>query len=98
MSSKNYEDALIQFEKAKELHFTPIKTYIKIGKCLLEFGRYEEALKNLKIGRNSAVHSVKSSSLTENDKRITVDAPQTELIKEAEQYISEVEQKIKEKK
>ena len=50
----------------------------------------------MRIGRNYAVHSVKSSTLTEDDKRITVDAPQTELIKEAEEYISEVEKLSKE--
>jgi len=38
---------------------------------------------------------VKSSRLNEEDKRITVDVPQTELIKEAENYILKVKDKIK---
>ena len=98
MHFEDYKNALKQFEKAKELPFTPNETYIKMGKCLLELGRYEEALADLRIGRNSAAHSVKSSTLTEDDKRITVDAPQTELIKEVENYIAEVEKKLKEQK
>jgi len=95
MNFENYEDALEQFETAKKLQFTPIKTYIKIGKCLLELGRYEEALKNLEIGKHQAQHSVKKMVLTTDDKRIPQDLPLTELLEEADRYISKVKEKLK---
>ena len=91
MDFGDYESALMKFEKAKELHITPIETYIKMGKCLIELGKYDDALENLKIGKKLATHSVKSVILTEDDKRVTVDNPQKELIEEAEKYINEAE-------
>ncbi|KKL87595.1 hypothetical protein LCGC14_1933110, partial [marine sediment metagenome] len=53
MDFGDYENALTKFEKAKELHFTPNETYIMMGKCLLEIRKYEDAIENLKIGRNA---------------------------------------------
>lgn len=86
----NYEEAVIQLEKAKELRFTPIETYINLGKCYFELGQYKKALENLEIGIYQAEHRVKKIILTKDDKRVAQDFPQTELIKEAERYISEI--------
>ncbi|MFX1570116.1 MAG: tetratricopeptide repeat protein [Promethearchaeota archaeon] len=97
MIFKDFKNAVEKFEKAKKLHFTPIETFIKLGKCLFELGKYEEALENLRIGRNRAVHTVKRVMSTEEDKRFIVDFPQTELIQEAEKYILEIK-KIQDKK
>jgi len=36
---EDYSNAIEKFETAKKLHFTPIETYIKLGK-------YQEALEN----------------------------------------------------
>jgi len=90
MVFEEYEEAKKQLEKAKALDFTPTETYIKLGKCLLELGQYEEALKNLRIGRNLAAHRVQKEKKTEDGRRIFIEDPQTELIKEAEQLISKI--------
>lgn len=95
MIFEDFENAIEKFEIAKKLHFTPIETYIKLGQCLYKLGRYQDALENLRIGRNRAAHNVKKVILTEDDKRITVDFPQTELIEEAENYIKKIKEKSK---
>lgn len=89
----SYGDILLMFgnyEKAKELEFTPIETYIKLGRCYMELGQHEKALENLEIGKYKAIHSVKKMVFTKDDKRIEQPDPQTELIKEADKYISEI--------
>ena len=93
-----YEAALEQLERANSLPFRPLKTPIQIGICLYELGRYMEALENLNLGKNSAQYSVKSVITTDDGKTVTIDAPQTELIEEAEKYILEVEKKLKKSK
>jgi len=91
-----YKAALEQLEKANSLPLSPLDTPIHIGICLYELGRYEEALENLNQGKTFAKYSVKSTITTDDGKKVTVDAPQTELIKKAENYISKVEKKLKE--
>ncbi len=95
MIFNQYEEAVEQFMKAKKLHFTPIQTYINLGKCLYELGQYEDALENLELGKRAATHNVKRIELTEDDRRISVDSPQTKLIKESEKYIKRIKEKSK---
>ncbi len=89
-----YEEAIRQFEKAKELHFTPIKTYLELGECLMILGDYNRALENLKIGRNLAAHSVKERVKIDEGYEIR-SIPQTSLIERAERLIEELNRKIK---
>ncbi len=90
MMFNDFKGAIKQLETAKKLYFTPIETYIKLGKCYYELEQYEKAVENLEIGKNQAQHSVKKIVLTEDDKRIQEDFPQTELIEEAEKYLSKI--------
>ena len=73
-----------------------LETPIQIGICLYELGRYKEALEYLNLGKDSVKYSVKNVILTDNNERVTVDAPQTEMIEEAEKYIKKVEKQINE--
>lgn len=90
MIFKDFKAAIEKFEKAKKLRHTPIKTYINLGKCLIELVQYEQALKNLEIGKYQATHSVKGMVLTKDGRMVKQPYPQTELIKETEKYISEI--------
>lgn len=89
MIFNDYSKAIEQFEMAKTLPFTPIDTYIKLGKCYLEFDNVKEALVNLEKGKYEAQHRVKKMVLTKEGKEIEQDFPQMELIEEAELYIEE---------
>jgi len=93
MMFNDFEGARKQLEIAKKLHFTPIETYIQLGKCYYELRQNEKALENLKIGKYQAEHSVKKMVLTDDDKRIQEDFPQSELIEEAQKYISEIKKR-----
>ena len=94
MIFNDYLKAIEQFEMAKTLPFTPIETYIKLGKCYLELDNDEEALVNLEKGKYEAQHRVKKMVLTKEEKEIEQDFPQMELIEEAEKYIEEIKGSI----
>ncbi|KKM92460.1 hypothetical protein LCGC14_1218230 [marine sediment metagenome] len=90
MIFENYTGAIEQFMFAIKLPFTPIETYIKLGKSYLELRRLDEALKYLEIGKYEAQHRVKKTILTKENVEIEQDYPQVELIEEAEKYIDEI--------
>ncbi len=57
MTFKEYEDAIKKFEKAVELEPTgwfAYWSYIKMGKCYQELGKYESALENYEKGKKIA--------------------------------------------
>ena len=90
----DYTEAIKQFEISKKFPFTSIETHIKLGRCYLEIGQKENALKNLEEGKYLAQHTVKKSVLNEEGAKILQDFPQTELIEQAEKYIEEIESRI----
>lgn len=57
MKFNDFEEAIRKFEKAINLApdgFFIHETYIKMGKCYLRLGKYDEALENLEIGKKLA--------------------------------------------
>lgn len=89
MAFDDSKDAIEKYEKAIELPFTPVETYINLGKCLMELGQYDDAVEHLKKGRNYAAHDVVRT------KEGIEYQSNAELIKEAEKLITEIEKKRK---
>jgi len=87
MTFKEYEDAIDKFEKALELEPTgwfAYWTYLKMGKCYQELGKYDTALENYEKGKKIA------------DKMFPTDKEWYEH--EGDKYISEVRSLIEESK
>jgi len=89
MIFKDYRKAIENLEYAKTLPFTPIETYIKLGRCYMELDQKEEALENLEKGKYEAEHRVKEVISYEGE-TLELEIPQTDLIEEAEKLIEEI--------
>ncbi|KKM27954.1 hypothetical protein LCGC14_1569540, partial [marine sediment metagenome] len=90
MMFEDYEQALEKFEKVKGLSFTPIKTYLNMGKCLIKLKKYEEALKSLMTGNYQARLQVERIESTKKVRRIENASPQLKMIEETEKLILEI--------
>ncbi len=90
MNYEDYEGAIEKFELAKSLPFTPIETYIDLGKCYMELDKKEMALENLEIGINEATHKVEKMVVTDEGERIEKFFPQEDLIKKGGNYLAEL--------
>lgn len=94
MIFKDYKEAIENLEYAKTLPFTPIETYINLGKCYLDLDQEEKALENLEKGKYEAEHRVKEV-ISYEGKKLELEIPQPELIEEAEKLIGEIGSHVK---
>ncbi len=90
MNLGDYEGAIEKFELSKSLPFTPIETYLDLGKCYMELDQIDLAQENLEIGIYEAKHRMKKMVLTDEGERIEKDFPQEELKKRGEDYLAEL--------
>ena len=89
MLFKDYKKAIDKLEFAKTRPFTPVETYIKLGKCYIELDQKEKALENLEKGKSEAERGVTKAVLLEGE-RVEWKIPLTDLIEEAEKLIEEI--------
>lgn len=90
MFYKEYEEALDKYEKARKSHIPSFYINLKIGICHFELGNYDEALKFLEYTKYQGKHSVVTQEVDEDGNRVQKYIPQTEIIEEAERYISRI--------
>ncbi|MBA7549323.1 hypothetical protein ES705_41802 [subsurface metagenome] len=87
---KDYEGAIEKFELSKSLPFTPIETYLELGKCYMELDQIDLAQDNIELGMHEAEHRITKWVLTDEGERIEKDFPQEDLIKKGEDYLAEL--------
>lgn len=94
MVYKEFKEALDKYEKAKKSHIPSLELNLKIGICHFELGEYDIALKYLETAKLQGERSVITQEVDEEGDRIQKFLPQTNLIEDAERYISKI-RKIK---
>lgn len=91
---EDYKGAIEQYEISKSLPFTPIETYLELGKCYMELDQFDLAQENLEIGIHEAKHRMTKKVLTDEGERIEKDFPQDDLIKKGESYLAELKSSL----
>ena len=75
-------------------HIPSFKVKLKIGICHFKLGNYDKAQEFLEIAKYQGEHSVVTQEIDKEGKRVQKYIPQTEIIEEAELYLSKTNKKL----